>query len=258
MHRHREACRRAPRGRRPRARRETPCAGTGRSLSGPGTGRQGPRREPQGGTTAMNGQGKSDRPIVPRKPPNKGAAERRCRRRGWREGAWPRRIFFSKTRLSDTEPRLAGKVRWRGYGRRQGRIRKYGSRPCGITSRTSSGSGRSTSPSSGTVRRGSTDRRGSSMGRTLEENLRDLSGRLHRGAYHAKPVQRVYIPKPDGRQRPIGIPTLEDKIVQRAAVKVLSAVYEADFMGFSYGFRPGRRSARCVGRAGGGDRVSGR
>jgi RNA-directed DNA polymerase len=77
-------------------------------------------------------------------------------------------------------------------------------------------------------------------GRDLEANLQDLSGRLHRGAYHAKPVRRVYIPKPDGRQRPIGIPALEDKIVQRAAVKVLSAVYETDFMGFSYGFRPAR------------------
>ena len=77
-------------------------------------------------------------------------------------------------------------------------------------------------------------------GQNLEENLRDLSSRLHRGAYHAKPVKRAYIPKADGRQRPIGIPTLEDKIVQRAATAVLSAVYEADFKGFSYGFRPGR------------------
>jgi len=77
-------------------------------------------------------------------------------------------------------------------------------------------------------------------GQDLEANLQDLSGRLHRGAYHAKPVQRVYIPKPDGRPRPIGIPTLEDKLVQRATAKVLSAVYEADFMGFSYGFRPNR------------------
>lgn len=77
-------------------------------------------------------------------------------------------------------------------------------------------------------------------GQNLEANLQDLSGRLHRGAYHAKPVRRAWIPKPDGRQRPIGVPTLEDKIVQRSAVAVLSAVYEADFLGFSYGFRPGR------------------
>ncbi len=77
-------------------------------------------------------------------------------------------------------------------------------------------------------------------GENLEANLRDLSDRLKRGAYHARPVERVYIPKPDGRQRPIGIPTLEDKIVQRATVEVLNAIYEGEFRGFSYGFRPGR------------------
>jgi len=77
-------------------------------------------------------------------------------------------------------------------------------------------------------------------GEDLEEQLRDLSARLRRGAYRAKPVQRVYIPKADGRQRPIGIPVLEDKLVQRAATEVLSAVYETDYKGFSYGFRPGR------------------
>jgi RNA-directed DNA polymerase len=74
----------------------------------------------------------------------------------------------------------------------------------------------------------------------LEENLQDLSERLKRGAYRAKPVRRVYIPKADGRQRPLGVPALEDKIVQRAAVEVLNAIYETDFLGFSYGFRPGR------------------
>jgi group II intron reverse transcriptase/maturase len=77
-------------------------------------------------------------------------------------------------------------------------------------------------------------------GEDLEGNLQDLSSRLKRGAYRAKPVRRVYIPKDDGRQRPIGVPTLEDKIVQRATVEVLNAVYETDFLGFSYGFRPGR------------------
>lgn len=77
-------------------------------------------------------------------------------------------------------------------------------------------------------------------GEDLEANLQNLAGRLKRGAYRAKPVRRVYIPKPDGRQRPIGVPTLEDKIVQRATAEVMGAVYEADFLGFSYGFRPGR------------------
>ncbi len=74
----------------------------------------------------------------------------------------------------------------------------------------------------------------------LEDNLQDLHERLHRGAYRAKPSRRVMIPKPDGRQRPLGIASLEDKIVQRAVVEVLNAIYEVDFLGFSYGFRPGR------------------
>jgi len=74
----------------------------------------------------------------------------------------------------------------------------------------------------------------------LEANLQDLSGRLKRGAYRAKAVRRVEIPKGDGRTRPIGVPALEDKIVQRATTTVLNAVYEPMFKGFSYGFRPGR------------------
>lgn len=78
-------------------------------------------------------------------------------------------------------------------------------------------------------------------GQKLETNLEDLSDRLQRGAYRAKPVRRTYIPKADGRRRPIGIPTLEDKVVQRCTAEVLGAVFETDFLGFSYGFRPGRK-----------------
>jgi group II intron reverse transcriptase/maturase len=77
-------------------------------------------------------------------------------------------------------------------------------------------------------------------GENPEANLRDLSERLKRGAYRAKPVRRVFIPKTDGRQRPLGVTALEDKIVQRATVEVLNAIYEIDFVGFSYGFRPER------------------
>lgn len=77
-------------------------------------------------------------------------------------------------------------------------------------------------------------------GEGLEQRLVDLHGRIHRGAYRAQPSLRAYIPKPDGRQRPLGIAALEDKIVQRALVEVLNAIYEEDFLGFSYGFRPGR------------------
>src|ERR1700722_7728165 len=76
----------------------------------------------------------------------------------------------------------------------------------------------------------------------LERNLEDLHARVHRGAYRALPSRRVYIPKPDGRQRPLAVAALEDKIVQRATAAVLNAIYEEDFLGFSYGFRPGRGS----------------
>ena len=74
----------------------------------------------------------------------------------------------------------------------------------------------------------------------LERKLEDLHARIHRGAYRALPSRRVYIPKPDGQRRPLAVAALEDKIVQRATVAVLNAIYEEDFLGFSYGFRPGR------------------
>jgi group II intron reverse transcriptase/maturase len=77
-------------------------------------------------------------------------------------------------------------------------------------------------------------------GQDLEANLRDLHARVHRGSYRARPSRRVFIPKADGRLRPLGVAALEDKILQRALVEVLNAIYEADFLGFSYGFRPGR------------------
>ncbi len=77
-------------------------------------------------------------------------------------------------------------------------------------------------------------------GEELERNLEGLHDRIHRGAYRARPRRRRYIPKPDGRQRPLGIAALEDKIVQRAVAEVLNQIYEADFLGFSYGFRPKR------------------
>jgi group II intron reverse transcriptase/maturase len=80
----------------------------------------------------------------------------------------------------------------------------------------------------------------------VEERLKDLHGRVHRGAYRAQPSRRVYIPKADGRQRPLGIASLEDKIVQQAVVTILNQIYEVDFRGFSYGFRPGRSPHRAL------------
>jgi group II intron reverse transcriptase/maturase len=83
-------------------------------------------------------------------------------------------------------------------------------------------------------------------GENLDVRLRDLQDRVHRGDYHPQPVRRVYIPKGDGRTRPLGIPTLEDKVVQQAARMLLEPIYEQEFLGFSYGFRPGRSQHRAL------------
>ncbi len=83
-------------------------------------------------------------------------------------------------------------------------------------------------------------------GQDLEANLHDLHRGLHAGRYRARPSRRAYIPKSDGRLRPLGIAALEDKILQRAVVEVLGAVYEAEFRGFSYGFRPGRNPHQAL------------
>ena len=80
----------------------------------------------------------------------------------------------------------------------------------------------------------------SDYAKDFEQRIVDLHGRIHRGAYRAKPSKRTYIPKPDGRKRPLGIAALEDKIVQQAARAILECIYEEDFKGFSYGFRPQR------------------
>jgi RNA-directed DNA polymerase len=85
-----------------------------------------------------------------------------------------------------------------------------------------------------------------SYGEQLELHLQKLCERLKQGAYRAKPVRRVYIPKADGRQRPLGVTALEDKIVQRATVEVLNTIYETDFLGFSYGFRPKRSQHQAL------------
>ncbi len=83
-------------------------------------------------------------------------------------------------------------------------------------------------------------------GENLEANLHELSARLQRGAYRAKPTRRTFIHKSDGRERPLGVTVLEDKVVQRATVEVLNAIYEVDFLGFSYGFRPGRSQHQAL------------
>ena len=85
-----------------------------------------------------------------------------------------------------------------------------------------------------------------SYGENLEANLLDLAQRLQRGGYHAKPVRRVFIAKADGKQRPLGVPVLEDKIVQRSTTEVLNAIYEIDFLDMSFGYRPGKSQHNCL------------
>jgi retron-type reverse transcriptase len=130
-------------------------------------------------------------------------------------------------------------VRWSGYVKQLARIRRCGS-PRSFTTSTP----RKDCTAYLCLKReaapgvdGETWRH---YGKDLEINLQALSHRLKQRAHRAKPVSRVYIPKADGRLRPLGVTALEDKIVQRAAVEVMNAVYETDFLGFSYGFRPKR------------------
>src|ERR1019366_675018 len=108
------------------------------------------------------------------------------------------------------------------------------------TTSTSTVSGRPTGRSAPWLLRGVDGVTWEDYGQDLENNLPDLLERVHSGAYRASPSRRVYIPKADGRQRPLGIATVEGRVLQRAVVEVLNAIYEEDFLGFSYGFRPGR------------------
>ena len=227
---------RARRGRRPSACTETPRTGTGRSQGPPwmdGTvERAGKAR---GRTPAMHDPGKSDGPIVPKKQTNKAPpwATESAEERGPAKGNSPE-SDTSRTQSRIDVPsglervRLAAKrdknarftallhhvTRWR-LEEVYWRIKpKAAAGVDGVT--------------------------WTQYGESLEENLKDLLARLRRGGYRAKPSRRAYIPKADGRQRPLGVASLEDKIVQGAVVTVLNAIYECDFLGFSYGFRPGR------------------
>jgi RNA-directed DNA polymerase len=189
-----------------------------------------------------NDCGKSDNFVVPAKPPNKGA-NRRKRRKGPAEVVEERRLAKGNSREQNTR-RTQGRLRVQNA---LSRIRGAAKRDRGIrftallhhvystdTLREAYyGLDRDAAPGVDGVT-------WQDYGENLEENIRDLSERLKRGGYRARPVRRKYIPKPDGRQRPIGVTTLEDKLVQAATTMVLNAIYEEDFIGISYGFRPRR------------------
>jgi group II intron reverse transcriptase/maturase len=184
----------------------------------------------------MYDPGKSDGPEVPRKPPNEAGrpAEEVVEGRGLAKGN-PSQQNASRTQCRTDAPSALERVRQQA--RRDGKMRftallhhiydpvRLELAYFGLKKDAAPGVD------------GETWRH---YGENLGGNIQDLSERLKRGAYRAKPVRRAYIPKTDGRQRPLGVTALEDKIVQRATVEVLNAIYEADFLGFSYGFRPGR------------------
>ena len=187
----------------------------------------------------MNGHGQSDRSVVPANPLNKApaaeAGEERERAKGNTDG--------------ETRPgRSAGLSVSSELGRvRQVAVRDKEARFTALLHHVTLSrlwlAYREISPEAAPGVDGVT---WEAYGQDLVANLRDLHARVQQGRCRASPSRRAYIPKADGRQRPLGIATLEDKIVQRAVVEVLNAVYEVDFRGFSYGFRPGRGPHRAL------------
>jgi group II intron reverse transcriptase/maturase len=189
-----------------------------------------------------NGPGKSDRPEVPEKSPNKAGqpAAEGTEGRGLAKGNLPQQNVF---RTPSREDALSALERVRQAASKDKKLRFTALLHHIYNLETLRRAYFSLKKEASPGVDGETWRH---YGETLEENLQDLSHRLKRGAYRAKPVRRVYIPKADGRQRPLGVTTLEDKIVQRATVEVLNAIYETDFLGFSYGFRPGRSQHQAL------------
>lgn len=184
----------------------------------------------------MNGSGKSDRRVVPTKRPNNAGrpAEEAAEGRRRTEGNSHERNASRTQRRIDV-PSALERVRQVAAREKKGRFTALLHHVYDVARLRAAFFALKKDAAPGVD--GETWRH---YEQALEMNLQHLSERLKRGGYRAKPVRRVYIPKADGRQRPLGVPVLEDKIVQRATVDVMNAIYETDFLGFSYGFRPGR------------------
>src|SRR4051812_1002000 len=187
----------------------------------------------QGGTPEMHERGKSDRFVVPANPPNKATAVEVGEERERAKGNTVSKTHPGPSAGTDASSAL-GRVREVARRDKDARFTAL------LHHVTASRLRRAYWAISPKAAPGVDWVTWDDYGRNLEANLLDLHGRVQSGRYRAKPSRRAYIPKPDGRMRPLGIASLEDKIVQRAVVEVLNAVYEVDFRGFSYGFRPGR------------------
>ena len=201
-----------------------------------------PHREVQGRKPMTNAHGKSDRPIVPEKSPNKaprGAAEG-MEGRGLAKGN-SREQNALRTQGRESVHRALARVRKAARKDRKQRFSALFHHVYNVDGLREAYYAVKRDAAPGID--GETWR---SYGENLEGNLRDLSERLGRGAYRAQPVKRAYVPKLDGGQRPIGLPVLEDKIVQRCVVQVLTAIYDREFFGFSYGFRAGRNQHQAL------------
>ncbi len=181
----------------------------------------------------MYEHGKSDSPVVPARPPNKVTAAEAAEERGLAKGNTGSTTHPGRSAGHDAP---SGLDRVREVARRDKEAR-FTALLHHVTLERLRWAYRAIRPQAAPGVDGVT---WAAYGQDLEANLHDLHRRLHAGSYRAKPSRRAYIPKADGRLRPLGIAALEDKIAQRAVVEVLNAIYEADFRGFSYGFRPGR------------------
>ena len=181
----------------------------------------------------MNERGKSDSPVVPVSPPNKTPVAEAGEERGLAKGNTAGTTCPGHGAGSGV-PSGLDRVRQRA---RRDKEARFTALLHHVDLDRLRAAYRAISPKAAPGVDGET---WAAYGQDLEASLQDLHTRVHAGRYRAKPSRRAYIPKADGRLRPLGIAALEDKIVQRAVVEVLNAIYEADFAGFSYGFRPGR------------------
>src|SRR6266545_7771940 len=181
----------------------------------------------------MHEHGKSDSPVVPAKPSNKAAAAEAAEGRGLAEGNTDSTTHPGRSAGHDAP---SGLDRVREVARRD-KDARFTALLHHVSLERLVMAYWALSPKAAPGMDGVT---WADYGQDLVASLRDLHARVQAGRYRARPSRRAYIPKADGRLRPLGIAALEDKIVQRAVVEVLGAVYEVDFRGFSYGFRPGR------------------